>query len=512
MWYVSLFPNPVPQVWANPQAEDTADAAEDWDARGRDAQPQPHRARRNRGPRVDIISREVQPEVWVAVPVTEGCVVVPTAHEARARMMRRLDADAEEALRCEALLPSSFVQAFAFYRETVERNQSTGRAPRGFDFVYPNLNGHMNYYAIFLLFLEYGFDVRYYHAQIFKCYMAFKHVCKTADDNVKILHTILFGPPSSGKSFAMDLCKRMTPPGIALPVTHVSDQRNAVKLGNADELSCQVQIHDEANASMLGMAEASNGRQRVAQNALSSTATEYKESLTNRRPTSCVMQVTKEGGRTRELFEWNNDIVSFQLTNNFPKLAPPMMSRFNSVCFYSIPRLDVMDSKRRAMDPARERLARGFAEHQQLLYVLQLKFDTLQACGICAPVPEEGWKVLLSTKNALNAFHHLGGYLYYQTLSKAIRTHKKFPHKKSPEGMASPSQTLTIFARLKTNADPLPRALRAKMNLIRTLYTCLARSALGRGFMKSLLTNLLILRRCWRASSSACCVRASPLR
>ena len=70
------------------------------------------------------------------------------------------------------------------------------------------------------------------------------------------------------------------------------------------------------------------------------------------------------------------------------------MSRFVTSCFYRIDRLDVSDSKLRTLDPARAQMAASFAELQQLLYVLQNKLDTLQAVGICPPVPEEGWKVL----------------------------------------------------------------------------------------------------------------------
>ena len=70
----------------------------------------------------------------------------------------------------------------------------------GFDFVYKNLNGHMNYYATFLIYIEYAFNVRYYHPQIYKCYLGFRHTSKTWEDNVKLLHHILFGPPG-------DFCK-----------------------------------------------------------------------------------------------------------------------------------------------------------------------------------------------------------------------------------------------------------------------------------------------------------------
>ena len=216
----------------------------------------------------------------------------------------------------------------------------------------------------------------------------------------------------------MDLCKRMTPPGFSLPVAHESAQNKFVKLANVDQLTSIVVIHDEANAAQLGMQEATDGRNSRAQNSLSQQAVEYKEMLTSRRNTSCVLETSKvclspirmtrrscssdtsipiqEHGRTREMFEVSTDMVQFQLMNNFPSLSPPMLSRFMSCCFYKFPRMDAAECKQRAANADRERLGDSFAELQQVLYVLQAKLDTLQAVGICAPVPEEGWKVLAS--------------------------------------------------------------------------------------------------------------------
>lgn len=52
-------------------------------------------------PGVIMFSREVRPERWIAIPSIrhEQRVVVPTVYESRSRMMRRLETDAEEALR-----------------------------------------------------------------------------------------------------------------------------------------------------------------------------------------------------------------------------------------------------------------------------------------------------------------------------------------------------------------------------------------------------------------------------
>lgn len=61
-------------------------------------------------PRVDMCSREVQPERWIAIRATNESpyerVVIPSVYEARSRMMRRLETDAEEALRQVTFLKS----------------------------------------------------------------------------------------------------------------------------------------------------------------------------------------------------------------------------------------------------------------------------------------------------------------------------------------------------------------------------------------------------------------------
>lgn len=186
-------------------------------------------------------------------------------------------------------------------------------------------------------------------------------------------------------------------------MSHESAQNKFVKLANVDQLTSIVVIHDEANAAQLGLQEASDGRNHRAQNSLSQQvsgstiknphayvpfavlpaftkaaglykiqAVEYKEMLTSRRNTSCVLETSKENGRTREMFEVSTDMVQFQLMNNFPSLAPPMMSRFMSCCFYKFPRMDAAVCKQRAPNADRDRLADRFAEMQQVLYVLQV--------------------------------------------------------------------------------------------------------------------------------------------
>ena len=151
--------------------------------------------RRTRGPRVELHSREVRGQRWLSVVANDdGQVIVPTTYDSRKRMMRRLEGDAEQAFQCNELLSDSYVRSFKWFKSMVEKYK-TERKPRGCDFVHPNLNGHMNHYASFLLMMEYCFDIRYYHPQTWKCYLGFKHTSKTAAENTKPLHHILFGPP-----------------------------------------------------------------------------------------------------------------------------------------------------------------------------------------------------------------------------------------------------------------------------------------------------------------------------
>ena len=149
------------KVWADRQAE-YVDSETAWDMVDTvDGEAAPVvSGRRTRGPRVDVFSREVKPPHWVTVPVRNNAVSVPAAFEARNRLMRRLEADAEEALRCEALMPDSMNEAYSWYRSKVESYRANGRRPPGFELVYNNLNGHMAYYATFLIFLEFAFDIR----------------------------------------------------------------------------------------------------------------------------------------------------------------------------------------------------------------------------------------------------------------------------------------------------------------------------------------------------------------
>ena len=191
-----------------------------------------------------------------------------------------------------------------------------------------------------------------------------------------------------------------------MPFTHESDQNKFVILSNVDQLTSTVIIHDEANAGQLGLHETNDGSNKRAHNSLNPKAVEYKESLTSRRVTSCVLDKNEKKvifnksptlsqcvcnpgilftlslmpsqGRTRETFEVSNDVVQFQLMNNFPCLPPPMLSRFMACCFYKFPRVDSAICKMRVMDEARKRMGDDFAELQQILYVLQAKLDTLQ--------------------------------------------------------------------------------------------------------------------------------------
>lgn len=88
----------------------------------------------SKGPRVVMYSREVRPERWVAIRATRDPagleqVFIPSTYEARSHMMRRLETDAEEALRQDSLLPDSYVRSFKWFRTTTERFRRTSRPP-----------------------------------------------------------------------------------------------------------------------------------------------------------------------------------------------------------------------------------------------------------------------------------------------------------------------------------------------------------------------------------------------
>ena len=228
------------KVWAHTDADD-ATPTEQWDrplVEAEQATATPAAAPR-RGPRVDILCREVYPPQWVSVAARAGVVSIPTAYAQRNRLVQRLLIDAEEGFRSRTLLPTSFNDAFAYFDGVVDRMAASGDVAEGHEFVFGNLNGHMNFYANFLLMLEYVMDVRMYHPQVAKIYLAFKHICRTRDELTKPLHTMMYGPPAVGKSKAIDFCSLMTPPGIKFVAVHKSGQRNMVKLDNADQLSCQ---------------------------------------------------------------------------------------------------------------------------------------------------------------------------------------------------------------------------------------------------------------------------------
>ena len=162
------------KVWAHADAAEDAPPTEDWDPTGGEspapaapAAPPTGRAdtAARRGPRITILSREVQPPQWVAIAANDGVITIPPAHESRNRLIQRLLIDAEEGFRCRSLLPDSFNSAFKAYNADVERMLISGKVVEGHEFVFGNLNGHMNFIANFLLMLEYSMDVRMYHPQ-----------------------------------------------------------------------------------------------------------------------------------------------------------------------------------------------------------------------------------------------------------------------------------------------------------------------------------------------------------
>ena len=238
-----------------------------------------------------------------------------------------------------------------------------------------------------------------------KIYLAFKHICRTRNELTKMLHTMLYGPPAVGKSKAIDFAALMTPPGIMFEATHKSAMRNYVKLASADQSSCQVLVNDEVKADEMGLSDPGAGKQRHATNSTHERATEYKSSLTKRRLLSQVLGSTKDAVRQNEQYNVNNDIVNFQLMNNWPRLAPAMLSRFQTCCFYKFDREDGPDAKARVMDDERQQFADSFTGMQRIMYVLQMKLDTMQATGILVPVASEGFKIMAAEfETALNEY------------------------------------------------------------------------------------------------------------
>ena len=144
----------------------------------------------------------------------------------------------------------------------------------------------------------------------------------------------------------------------------------------------------------LGLADTGDGKQKHAANSTAAVATEYKTSLTSRRLLSMVLGSNKDAPRQNEQYNVSNDIVHFQLMNNWPRLAPAMLSRFMTCCFYVFDRMDIAEAKTRVMSGPRQQLSDRFTETQRLMYVLQMKLDTLQATGILVSVANEGFKVM----------------------------------------------------------------------------------------------------------------------
>ena len=118
----------------------------------------------------------------------------------------------------------------------------------------------MNYIANLHANLEYAFDVHLFHAQTIRLLFAFRHIAKTYDPNVKMLHLMLSGPPGIGKSRQVDTVIRATPPGIPISATHVTSQRNFADFPHVDAVTGTVEVRDEMDAAALGLDESGPGK------------------------------------------------------------------------------------------------------------------------------------------------------------------------------------------------------------------------------------------------------------
>ena len=311
---------------------------------------------------------------WIAVPAKDGEVRVPSVYAARNAMMRILDVDAEEAMRTEELLPTSFKQSFAWFRNAVKSGTHT---LSGFDFAYGNLNGHMNFYASFLLFMEYYHDVRYHHHEAFKMYCSLLHVTRAENDSAMSLHSLAVGPPAMGKSWVLELIQTWVSQGVLRSVLFTSPKNDILPTEHSEVNTSQIETHDEANTALLGIRERTGALQARAQYATDEVATQFKQRLTQREIKAVYLSVSNDGTRKQNIIERRNDVIQVQLSNNYPNLDDPMLSRLLIIYFFSKDRLDINDSKSRGtIDRDREAKRDEFSTTNSMLYALLMEFNS----------------------------------------------------------------------------------------------------------------------------------------
>lgn len=341
--------------------------------------------------------RQTFGERWSSVVADpDGDVPVPSFAACRDAFKARLELDFVELLNTNKLLPSSFVQMLRKSNEYRNDVANQVISPCSETFGFRNMVPQMGLYHVMLSFAEWYLDVRYLHAQFIKIYMSLKHICPTSTLDVKLLHNYLPGPAGTGKSYTMTAAARCMPEGTTENVVHMSGQQQFADLPHTEEITCRALIFEEAPHSKIGSNSRSTRSGNHAAHSFEDVSSEFKNMLTNRRISSAVLCMSKDGGRKRKLFVVGNDVPVIMAANNYMSMPDSTQSRFTITPCYGITRFDKNEVVTRSMDTRRRLAADERTRHMAYLAGLQMLLDTQQASPFAVPVADEGWNVFVA--------------------------------------------------------------------------------------------------------------------